>query len=305
MKIDESITAFINYIAVERRLSALTVESYSAVLSDFSTYLASCDINEVEQLDALAIREWQMQLMEQGNQPRTVKQRLSALRSWHRYLRKMQWIDKDPFLKISAPKADKKLPIFYKESEVEQLYRADLFSDDYIGWRDKIMLRMLYETGMRRAELVGLTESSIDFSGQTVKVLGKRNKERFIPLQQEMLQSIRQYLDIKHKEENGEQAALFLTSGGKPINNETIAAVVKQYMGPISQADRISPHIFRHTFATEMLNEGANIDAVKELLGHASLDATEIYTHVTREHLKEAYKHAHPRSGKNRKDPDE
>lgn len=300
MKIEESITAFINYITVERRLSRLTVESYSHVLNEFAQYLSQQMIDEVEQIDTNSIRQWQMMLMEQGNQPRTVRQRLSALRSWHRYLRRMQWAKQDPFLKIKAPKTDKKLPIFYKEQEVEQLYRADLFGDDYISWRNKIMLRMLYETGMRRAELVGLTESSIDFSGQYVKVLGKRNKERLIPLQQEMLNSLQQYLDIKRNERNGDQPALFLTTKGEPINVGTVTQVVKKYMTPLSNADRISPHIFRHTFATEMLNEGANIDAVKELLGHASLDATEIYTHVTREHLKEAYKHAHPRSTKSK-----
>ena len=295
MKTEDSIALFLDYIASERRLSALTVRTYQDALLEFHKYLGNNAIDTLDDIDSKAVREWQATQIEAGIAPRTVMKKISALKSWHRFLRKKGIVKGDIFAKVSTLKIDKKLPVFYKESEVSKLYNSETFPDTFEGERDKLLLRMLYETGMRRAEIAGLTESSIDLSARTIKVLGKRNKQRIIPIENELAQNIKRYLALKNKE-YPDIEHFYITRKGTPLTTSHIYNIVKKYMSVLSNADRISPHVFRHTFATEMLNEGANIDAVKELLGHNSLAATEIYTHVTREHLKETYKHAHPRA---------
>ena len=295
MKTEDSIALFLDYIASERRLSALTVRTYQDALLEFHKYLGNNAIDVIDDIDSKAVREWQATQIEAGIAPRTVMKKISALKSWHRFLRKKGIVKGDIFAKVSTLKIDKKLPVFYKESEVSKLYNSETFPDTFEGERDKLLLRMLYETGMRRAEIAGLTESSIDLSARTIKVLGKRNKQRIIPIENELAQNIKRYLALKNKE-YPDIEHFYITRKGTPLTTSHIYNIVKKYMSVLSNADRISPHVFRHTFATEMLNEGANIDAVKELLGHSSLAATEIYTHVTREHLKETYKHAHPRA---------
>lgn len=295
MKTEDSIALFLDYIASERRLSALTVRTYQDALLEFHKYLGNNAIDTLDDIDSKAVREWQATQIEAGIAPRTVMKKISALKSWHRFLRKKGIVKGDIFAKVSTLKIDKKLPVFYKESEVSKLYNSETFPDTFEGERDKLLLRMLYETGMRRAEIAGLTESSIDLSARTIKVLGKRNKQRIIPIENELAQNIKRYLALKNKE-YPDIEHFYITRKGTPLTTSHIYNIVKKYMSVLSNADRISPHVFRHTFATEMLNEGANIDAVKELLGHSSLAATEIYTHVTREHLKETYKHAHPRA---------
>lgn len=297
MNLDESISSFITYIRTEKRLSDRTVETYTADLKAFSDHLTQFDIHDTDDISAQEIREWQMTRIESGHAARSVKREISTLRSYFRYLRKKGIVQADIMAKITAPKCPQNLPIFFRENEVEKLYQAELFPDSFEGERDKLILRMLYETGMRRSELIGLQESNVDFSANTIKVLGKRNKERIIPIENELAHNIKRYLSLK-EQIACESDRLFVSPKGKPITASKVYDIVKHYMGPISNADRVSPHIFRHTFATHLLNEGANIDAVKELLGHADIGATEIYTHVTREHLKETYKHAHPRATK-------
>ena len=285
MKTEDSIALFLDYIASERRLSALTVRTYQDALLEFHKYLGNNAIDTLDDIDSKAVREWQATQIEAGIAPRTVMKKISALKSWHRFLRKKGIAKGDIFAKVSTLKIDKKLPVFYKESEVSKLYNSETFPYTFEGERDKLLLRMLYETGIRRAEIAGLTESSIDLSARTIKVLGKRNKQRIIPIENELAQNIKRYLALKNKE-YPDIEHFYITRKGTPLTTSHIYNIVKKYMSVLSNADRISPHVFRHTFATEMLNEGANIDAVKELLGHNSLAATEIYTHVTREHLK-------------------
>ena len=235
--------------------------------------------------------------MDRGEAAGTVKRRLSSLSSWFRFLRRRGFLEADIMAKVSAPKQPKRLPVFFKESETERLYSEGLFATDFMGQRDKLMLRMLYETGMRRSELAGLKVSSVDFSSMTIKVLGKRNKERLIPIENELAHNIKDYLALK-EQEMGESEWLFVGRKGWQITPADVYQTVRKYMTVLSNADRISPHVFRHSFATHILNEGGSIEAIRELLGHADLATTEVYTHVTREHLKEVYKHAHPRSRK-------
>lgn len=299
MEIQFTINCFLEYIETERRLSIATLNVYQSELERFRDYLAEeLGITEIESVDTKSVREWQASLMDKGLSPNSIKRALSALSSWFKYLRQQHMVSTDIMAKIAPPKTPKRLPIFYREQELEKIYtQDDLFPDTFEGKRDKLLLQILYETGIRRAEIAGLKESSIDFSSHTIKVLGKRDKERIIPIENELAHNISEYLTLKRK--ITELPELFLiTKKGKPMNEPQIYQVVKKYMTTLSNAPRISPHIFRHSFATHMLNEGADINALKELLGHSDIAATEVYTHVTREHLKDTYKHAHPRSSK-------
>ena len=297
MTIEEAIKNYTHHLTTTRRLAAGTLKNYTTDLLSFASWVTESGITDVSDLTARDIRGWQMANIEAGISDGTIKRKLSSLRSWLKYLRKQKLLDHDIMAKITAPKTPQHLPVFFKESEVEHIYEGALFSDDYAGERDKLILRMLYETGMRRSELAGLMPTNIDFSAKTLKVLGKGNKERYIPVEEELLHNIEIYLALKEKE-YPDSEALFVMNNGRAANANDVYRIVKRYMRGLSDAERVSPHVFRHTFATHLLNEGANIDAIKELLGHANLNATEIYTHNTREHLKETYKHAHPRAKK-------
>ena len=297
MTVDEAIERFHTYIATERRMAAGTVQNYIGDLRDFADWLARQQVTTLDEVTAREVREWQMEHMVRGEAAGTVKRRLSSLSSWFRFLRRHGFLEADIMAKVSAPKQPKRLPVFFKESETERLYSEGLFATDFMGQRDKLMLRMLYETGMRRSELAGLKVSSVDFSSMTIKVLGKRNKERLIPIENELAHNIKDYLALK-EQEMGESEWLFVGRKGRQITPADVYQTVRKYMTALSNADRISPHVFRHSFATHILNEGGSIEAIRELLGHADLATTEVYTHVTREHLKEVYKHAHPRSRK-------
>lgn len=297
MRVDEAIERFHNYIANERRMAQGTVHNYTDDLRDFSQWLAAQGITELGEVTAREVRSWQMDHMDRGENPGTVKRRLSSLSSFFRYLRRHGLFDTDIMAKVSAPRQPKRLPVFFKEGELEHLYDDGLFADDFMGRRDRLMLRLLYETGIRRSELAGLRVSAVDFSSLTIKVLGKRNKERIIPIESELAHNISEYLALK-EQEKGASEWLFVGRKGRQITVQDIYNTVKKYMSSLSNADRISPHVFRHSFATHILNEGGNIQAIKELLGHADLATTEVYTHVTREHLKEVYGQAHPRARK-------
>ena len=275
MKINEAIEQFHSYIANERRMAAGTVRNYIADLQDFSQWLELQQITDLGEISAREVRAWQMEHMDRGENPGTVKRRLSSLSSFFLYLRRHNLFDSDIMAKVSAPRQPKRLPVFFKEGELEHLYDEGLFPDDFIGQRDKLMLRMLYETGIRRSELAGLKIQSVDFSSLTIKVLGKRNKERIIPIESELAHNISEYIALK-EQEKGASEWLFVGRKGGQITTNDIYLTVKKYMPQLSNADRISPHVFRHSFATHILNEGGNIQAIKELLGHADLATTEV-----------------------------
>lgn len=305
MKITAAIESFLNYLTVERRLSALTVASYDNDLRLLATFLESkLQITDIEEVSHLEIREWLME--EQAKSPFTLKQYTAVLRSWYKYLRREGIVNNDVMAKVSTPKTPKRLPISFTEREAEKIYDPQYFTDDFEGRRDQLMLQILYETGIRRAELIGLHESSLDEYAKSLKVLGKRDKERIIPIENELLHNIKCYFSLK-RETVGENEAFFVRQNGKPFNKYDVTAVVKKYMTLFSNADRISPHVFRHSFATHLLNDGADINAIKELLGHTDLAATEVYTHVSRQYMQETYRHTHPRAqrgGKKKKTND-
>lgn len=304
VKIEEAIQRFADHITVERRLAPGTVKYYLGGVEDFSQFLAVQKVTDLDQVEPRHVREWQMELVGSGHKPGTVTKLLTALRVWFRYLRREKYLDRDIMARITPPKGEKHLPVFFRQQEAEHIY-DDIYPDTFDGQRDRLVLRMLYETGMRRSELATLPVANIDTSGLTIKVHGKRDKERIIPIENELAHNISKYLALRSQviAEQREQVpgyeepcTLLVSSNGKAVNDAKIYRIVEHYMAILSNAERTSPHIFRHSFATHMLDEGANIDAIKDLLGHSSLDSTEIYTHVTRQHLKESYKHAHPRA---------
>ena len=306
MKIDEAIQRFADYITVERKLSPTTVRYYVRDVEEFGAYLASQLVHDLNELQAYDVRSWQMGLMEAGKAPGTVIKKMASLRAWLGYLRKEKYLERDLMAQTSPLKTPTRRPIFFRENEVEHIYDG-MYPNSYDGELHKLVLRMLYETGMRRSELANLTLAGTDLANLTLKVRGKGDKERLIPIENELAHNISQYLTLRDEKiaelqtqgkATSDTPQLLINSKGRPVSDSKIYSIVEQYMPALSQADRVSPHVFRHTFATHMLNEGADINAVKELLGHSSLDSTEIYTHVSREHLKETYKHAHPRATK-------
>ena len=309
VKIELAIQLFEQYAKTERRLANGTVRYYIAVPKQFSEFLFSQQITDLEQITSQEVRQYQMLLMQNGTAPSTVTKQLAALRVWFKFLRRQKLLGRDIMAPIAPPKAPKRLPIAFRENEAEKIY-ADIFPNTYDGELDKLVLRLLYETGMRRTELASLTLADIDLSGLCIKVLGKRNKERIIPIEPELAAHIGRFISMRNDmlatleeqqtQDKGQRATsnerLLVNSHGRPVSDNMVYRIVERYMSVYSNAERTSPHIFRHTFATHILNEGANIDAIKELLGHSSLNATEIYTHVSRQHLKETYQHAHPRA---------
>ena len=279
---------------------------YVGEVERFGRYLEAQKIEEVDEVEAYHVRDWQMELMSAGEAVGTVLKQLAALRAWFKYLRRQGYCERDIMAKITPPKTPKRLPVFFREKEVERIY-ADMFPHTFDGEMEKLVLRMLYETGMRRSELAMLRLGGLDLSAGSIKVRGKGDKERIIPIENELAQNISRFLtlreekieELKCADEHYEETDRLLINGkGRAVSDGMIYLIVKRYMSPITTAERVSPHVFRHSFATHMLNEGANIDAIKELLGHSDLGTTEVYTHVAREHLKETYKHAHPRANK-------
>lgn len=295
MKTAEAISLYLDYAVTQRRMSPLTLKAYREELERFDGYLQRLGITDVEDITCREPRQWQASCMQDGAAPRSILRMLAALRGWHKYMRRRGWVETDFMAKVSSPKVPKTQPTFFKEREVERIYDADIFPDTFDGKRDRLLLRLLYETGMRRSEAAGLRLSAIDYSARTIKVLGKRNKERYVPVEDELLKTISDFVALRSTLPCIDDH-LFVSENGSPVNGNKIYSIVRRYMSALSNADHISPHVFRHSFATHILNRGGNIDAIKHLLGHSSLDATEIYTHVTREHLRQAYRHAHPRS---------
>lgn len=290
---------FLRYIGSERNYSERTLKTYGTTLTLFERHMAAqgrpVDWTAVEEGD---IREWMVELMNRGNATTTVNNRLSALRSFYRFLQSRNLAGHDPTQRIEGPKKQKALPHFIKEAEMDRLLDHTAFPDTYQGRRDHAILLTLYTTGIRLAELVGLDTGDIDFGSHTLKVTGKRNKQRIIPLVPETEAELREHLATRAEILKGHPStqALFLGSGARRIHRTAVEHIVRTWLGSVTTQQKRSPHVLRHSFATAMLNHGAEIGVVKELLGHESISTTEIYTHTTFEELKRAYRQAHPHS---------
>ncbi len=292
-------TGFINYLKFEKRYSPHTTTAYKKDLNQFDSFLRSeYEVDEVNDISYQMVRSWIVELMEQEISARSVNRKLSALKSYFKYLTKEELIDVNPMPRIQSPKTSKKLPVFVDSESMEALFSDELFSDDFEGIRDRLILEMFYMTGVRLSELINLKDSDIDFYQQNIKVLGKRNKERLIPIPKGLIDSIKKYLEIRNKsiEVIEQNDYFYVTIKGKKLYEKLAYRIVNLYLGKVSTLQKKSPHVLRHTFATHMLNNGADLNAIKEILGHSNLAATQIYTHNTIEKLKNIYKQAHPRA---------
>lgn len=287
---------FLNYLANERRYSEHTLRSYKSDLQQFFDFGRSIDKNfNPPASDHLMIRRWIVFLMENGDKARSVNRKLTTLRTYYRFLCREGVIADSPTRKIVKPKTEKNLPCFLDQKSMVELFDQFQFPDDFEGVRDRTILLTFYCTGMRLAELCHLKLVDIDFYNSQLKVLGKRNKERIIPFGIELRSNLKLYIE-KREEIADNHNILFVTSKGEPVYDKLVYRIVNKYLGEVTTLEKKSPHVLRHTFATHMLNNGAEISAIKELLGHSNLAATQVYTHTTFERLKQVYNQAHPRA---------
>lgn len=291
-----TIDDFLDYLRFEKNRSALTVDNYAEDLKAFETYFNSLDdCLTWETVDSDIIRDWMESMMDKGNKATSVNRRLSAVHSFYRYALTRGKVEKDPSRLVTGPKKEKPLPQFLKEDEMNRLLDDIEWGDDFESVRARTVLMTFYETGIRLSELVGLDDAAIDWNNHTVKVLGKRNKQRIIPMGEELEHTLYKYIGVRNEQIRAEDTALFVTSKGKRMTSDQVRNEVKRNLSRVSTLRKRSPHVLRHTFATAMLNHKAGLESVKNLLGHESLSTTEIYTHTTFEQLKRVYQESHPR----------
>lgn len=289
--------SFLKYLLLERNYSEKTILSYGIDLDEFEAYFKGVDVElGFTSVDADVVRGWVLSLMEEGRAETTVNRKLSSLRSFYHYLLRQKLVAVDPVTKVVGPKKKKPLPVFVRDEAMNQLLDGFEFPQTFEGVRDKTMLEVFYSTGMRRAELIALRDGDVDFSALVIKVTGKRNKQRLIPFGGRLQEALSVYLEERARFYSGECEAFFIRKGGVRLSPSSVNYIVKRYLSKVVTLKKKSPHVLRHTFATSMLNHQAELEAVKELLGHESLTTTEVYTHTTFEELKQVYEQAHPRA---------
>lgn len=294
MKVD----TFLAYLEYEKRYSPHTITAYAGDIAQFLNFLEEVSgVSSLEEVDHWQVRSWVVDLLGRNVRPRTVNRKLSTLKTYFKFLLKRGHISRNPMLKVIAPKTGKRLPVYLQPAEVEHLFERLAFGPEYADQRDRLLLELLYTTGMRRAELIGLRIEDIDLRSRQLKVLGKGDKERLIPFGGPLAEHLQRFLDLRaatfsdtpHRE-------LLLMDSGKPFYPKAVYNIVKKYLSQVSTVEQRSPHTLRHTFATHLSNNGADLNAIKELLGHSSLAATQVYTHNSIEKLKEIYQQAHPKA---------
>ncbi len=291
------IQQFLNYISLEKRHSAHTLTSYQNDLSQFQAFLQETyELQELTTVDYQMIRSWVIQLSEQKLKATSINRKIATLKSFYKFLQKKELISQNPTLRIKPLKTPKRIPTFVEEQQMDLLLDKLHFEQDFVGQRDKMVLEILYNTGIREAELLGLKEQDIDFANQQIKVLGKGNKERIIPITSVFAQQLRQYLQVRQEQFGHDTPALILTDAGAPAYPMLIYRIVNKYLEVITTQSKKSPHVLRHTFATHLLNKGADLNAVKEILGHSNLQATQKYTHNSLDRLREVFEQAHPKA---------
>lgn len=294
------IQPFLDYLKFQKRYSQHTVISYQTDLSSFFDYLFG-EIGEMQmnEITASLVRSWLAGLKQQGMESRSINRKISALKSYFKFQLKQGSIDSSPMATIISPKNKKRLPQYVDEKGTETLFKHVEFDGGWKGQTESLIMKLFYHTGMRQAELVGLKESQVDKSNSQIKVLGKGNKERVVPVSRELMNDIAGYIQAKRKGfEIFDAEYVLVNDKGKRLYPKYVYIIVRKYLSErgVTTIDKRSPHILRHTFATHLMNNGADINAVKELLGHSSLAATQVYTHNTIEKLKDVYKKAHPKA---------
>lgn len=288
---------FLRSLVAERNCSRKTEQAYSDDLNQFQAYFKSIDEGiDWTTVDADVIRGWMIQLMDQGVKPSSVNRKLSAIRSFYTFLMKRELVEVNPATKVKGPKMPKALPTFLKEAETDLLMDRSLYPEGFEGDRDFAVICTFYETGIRLAELTEMNQRDVDFKLGLLKVTGKRDKQRLIPFGVNLQSVWQTYIESRIKLFGDAEPAFFLNKKGNRLERGTIERLVHHYLSEVTTQKKRSPHVLRHTFATQMLNHEGDLQAVKELLGHSSISTTEIYTHTTFEELKKVYKKAHPRS---------
>lgn len=290
---------FIEYLSFEKKYSPHTIRAYNDDLNSFQTFCKiTFDNEKLTDINYSQIRSWIVKMVNENISNRTVNRKISSLKSFYKFLVKTKQIKESPLLRHQALKISKRVQVPFSEKEINEVIDNLNEFDDFESVRNKLIVELLYSTGMRRAELMEIKQSSINFTNSTLKVLGKRNKERYIPLLNSVQQTLKTYLhlrkEIKSKTEN-----LLITIKGNKIYPTLVYRIINDYFSAVSSKVKKSPHVIRHSFATHLLNEGADLNSVKELLGHSSLASTQIYTHSSLNELKKVYNQAHPRSVKN------
>ena len=285
----ELVNFFLDHLSIERRLSSHTITSYSTDLEQFTAFIAP---TELSQIQALTIRKWLISLSDDSIQNRSINRKLATLRTFYKYLLRTGKIEENPMTSIRMVKTTKKIPQFVRESEMENLVDNRKIATNFSEARDELILFLLYGTGIRLAELISLQNNQVNLAAKTIRVIGKRNKERMIPipgLLVDLIATYRSFCTVEH-------AHLLLTDKGDPLYPMFVQRLVKKNLGEFSQLEKLSPHVLRHTYATHLLNRGADLNAIKELLGHANLAATQVYTHNSMEKMKAIYLQAHPKA---------
>jgi len=291
----DHVEEFIRYLKFEKRYSVHTQKAYEADIIQFKDYIATEYEASVDQASDVVIRSWVISRIENSSSKRSLNRKLSSLRQFYKYLLREGVVDQNPMLRILSMKIDKTVPSFISETEMRFLLEKLEYSKDYEGVRDKAVLQMFYHTGIRLSELIDLKVEDVDFSQKQVKVFGKRSKERIIPLLNEHVADLNNYLKERQALFGSSKGYLFLTISGNVLYPKLVYRFVNSYLSRVTSVNQKSPHVLRHAFATHMLNDGADLNAVKEILGHVSLSSTQIYTHSSVEQLKKVYKQAHPR----------
>jgi len=291
------IDAFLDYLRLERNYSERTIVSYRTDLKEFEEFLEKTETGlGFTEVHTDNVRNWISDLMDEGRKATSVNRKLSSLRSFYRFLLRKNWITVNPMLKIVGPKKKKPLPSFVREKDMNRLLDGLSFGEGFVGVRDRTILEMFYATGMRLSELIGLDDVDVDFSAKLVKVTGKRNKQRLIPFGNELAEDLLIYNKVRNETFPEGTEAFFVRKDGKRMYPMQVYRIVKRNLSKVVTLKKRSPHVLRHTFATAMLNDNAELRAVQALLGHESLATTEVYTHTTFEELKKVYELAHPRA---------
>lgn len=302
MQLDESINSYINYIMYERKYSNYTVMNYKEDLSQYKSF--------VEELtggfdplhpDLDLARAWMADMAKRGMKVTTIKRRLCALKSYYRYLRREKQVDSNPLSLLPSPKVPKPLPVWVTESQMNTLIDDTEFGDDFLGKRDRLLIDLIYSTGMRRSEAADLKTLDVDLGNKTIRVVGKGNKMRIVPFGEELEVLLRGLMEEKLHMFGYDTEYLITDEDGEKLRPEKVASIAHKYLSSIPTLARQTTHVLRHSFATNMLANGADLMAVKELLGHASLQSTEVYTHLTPQEILANYRQAHPRSKKEEK----
>lgn len=284
---------FLEFIQYEKRASKHTLVAYSNDIKQFVTYLsATYEITKIAEVNHTIIRSWIVSLMEQKISSRSVNRKITTLKTFYKFLLRQSIVTENPMLKILSPKTSKRLPVFIEKEKMDTLLDDTVFGDDFEGQRNKLIIELFYATGIRLSELINLKQSNVDLYLCQIKVLGKRNKERIVPFNTILKDQIQQYITAKASLND---EFLFINKNGKQLYEKFVYRIVNTYLSQITTVNKKSPHVLRHTFATHMLNNGADLNAIKELLGHANLSATQVYTHNTVEKLKNIHKQAHPK----------